>query len=286
MLSQLFPPNYSIYTDIKQVKSSKSSQFRSRNGWIISYLCSISDLNGSSSILHLIKTNVLGKHWLSTVVGMWTAYFNEFLFKDINLNNCFNSIPHTSYISSVFYLFQLCGEGIYRAVLLCKVVELQSCQKELTHAKLAHRPSGYSNWNVSRVCCDLSQHRKWSTAATSSSSSKPVSQSYCYLQRWPFQTRRSGSSAADSSNGNFDFVMICDGEVVPLRVPRPGLRLVFHCWWTNTEFFSVWRFAPTHQNAEVLEVGNVSNLINAVLQTGLSGFPRHVVTVLAALLHH
>lgn len=32
---------------------------------------------------------------------------------------------------------------------------LQRCQKEWTHVKLAHRPSGYSNWNVSRVCRDL-----------------------------------------------------------------------------------------------------------------------------------
>lgn len=65
--------------------------------------------------------------------------------------------------------------------------------------------------------------------------------------------------------------------------PDPGCALFSTVGWTNTEFFSVWRFAPTHQNPEVLELGNVSNLINAVLQTGLSGFPRHVVTVLAAL---
>lgn len=116
--------------------------------------------------------------------------------EQINLSNSPSTVSTVRYTPSELVLCSICShcmEGIYRAGLFCKVVELQSCQEELTHAKLAHRPSGYSNWNVGCVCCDLSQHRKWSAAVTSSGINWCLhwelnSQSYSYLQRWPFQT--------------------------------------------------------------------------------------------------
>lgn len=59
-----------------------------------------------------------------------------------------------------FPLIPVYREAFCKVAVVSKVAELRRCQEELTHAKPAHRPSGYSRWNVLLVCGDLSQHRK------------------------------------------------------------------------------------------------------------------------------
>lgn len=122
--------------------------------------------------------------------------------------------------------YSICMGGICRVALLNKAVELQSCQKELTHAKLAHQPSGYSNWNVIRVCSDLSQHRKGSAA-----SSKPASALGSLKSKLPLSTmatfpERSRSAASYNSKRNFATMT---SEKLCLFV-FPTMAAPFHCF--------------------------------------------------------
>lgn len=149
------------------------------------------------------------------------------------LRRPFNGKPPTSYISIVFYFY---GEVFIGQV----VVELQSCQKELTHAKPAQGPSGYSSWNVSRVCGDLSKHRKWSTVAARSS--KPGSALGTSQSKLLLSARQ--VDVADNGNGNLTFVPTGNAEVVPalLCVPNQG-RTLFSPLMNKYLSFPLWRFA-------------------------------------------